>query len=216
MTLKFFNVSIQTDSVIHYQSDKSGKATAIFSEMFIFEQKIRPYKFLLCLIIFFLFLPQISAKESKLYYVKYNVETENGTFSGSNLSMVPAAKEFRINNFKAIKIKGQSIKDAKTDNISSAKHNAITNLLIRHGLQSITNKKALFNLILREKTVMSYEGVIKHPYKILNQGYLENESAYYIEMEVLFSPISFPDKWSYLYIKQKITNMFTATISIFK
>ena len=69
--------------------------------------------------------------------------------------------------------------------------------------------------MLKEKTIMSYEGVIKQPYKILNQGYLEDDSAYFIEMEVSFSHIFFPNKWSYLYIKKKISDMLSSMISIF-
>lgn len=158
----------------------------------------------------------LNASDEKLFHIRYDIDTENGQFTGSRLTMTPADNEYRAEDFRLLKITGQSDILPETDSISSAKNNALKDLLISHGLKSISSKHGLFNMIASDKSMMSYEGLVKHPFHIIHEGYLEGQDKYRIEMEVWFSPVSFPDKWSYLYIKKKMKDAFSDMISVFR
>ena len=79
---------------------------AIFPEMIIKRKRYRKMIDKFTIVILFSIISQVNASESKLYYVKYDIETENGVFTESRLSMLPASNEFRVNNFKAVRVMG--------------------------------------------------------------------------------------------------------------
>ena len=149
------------------------------------------------------------------YYISFDVKTSDGMFNHSNLLMIPAKEEFRLEKFMPVKSEGRSEFNSKIDIKSAAKHNALVNLLVKYGLMSIKSQRNLNNLTSHDEIVMRYEGVVKYPIKILREGYLQDLSAYDVEIEALFSPIAFPDKWSFLYFKMMLFKTFNKFVSIF-
>ncbi len=151
-----------------------------------------------------------------LYYAKFNDKVTSGILSATDLVMVPAENEYRTETFRCIKITGTSDNHLNSNPENTAKRNAIAILLTRHGLRSVKNRKNLANnRSFQDETVMSYEGVLKYPFKILNKGYLEDGKTYHIEMEFWFSPVAFPDRWSFLYYRNMVKNAFHEFISFF-
>ncbi|MBF0118728.1 MAG: hypothetical protein HQK79_07820 [Desulfobacterales bacterium] len=166
--------------------------------------------------IFFILSPALSYAND-LYYVRLDLKTINGIMSETNLTMSQAYEEFRIEKFNTIKVKGIADSSSNIDLISTAKHNAISNLLIKFGLISVKSKNNYYlSVFAYDEIIVSYEGLISLPLNILNHGYTKDNKNYEIELEVIFSPIAFPDEWRYLYLKDKISRTINDLLSVFK
>ena len=157
-----------------------------------------------------------SSLEKNIYYVRVDEKTSNGIIIKTNLLMIPANEEYRINGFKKITIRGNSDFNTTLDKKSAAEHNALCNLLINHGLKSVESKKTLINRNSHYEIVVSYEGVVVLPFNIIGQKYLDDGETYEIEMELKFAPITSPDNWSDLHFKNKIKNLIESFFSFFK
>ncbi len=156
-----------------------------------------------------------NAKPASMYYVKLQVISSGGTIIKSNLEMTPSDEEFRADNFEIIRVAGYSDRDNNNDIDSAAKHDAISRVLSIYGLKSISSKNELSDFKSKDITVMNYQGAVKYPFKILNRSYLKNGSTYRVLMEVNFSPIALPSKWTYLYMASKIKQSFIDTCALF-
>ena len=132
------------------------------------------------------------------------------------MSMVPAEQDYRAETFRCFTITGRSENNPERDPASAASDNALTTLLMRHGLKSVSSKKRLLNRVAVDRTVMSYEGMIRYPYEVIHEGYVKEEGIYEIKMKIWFSPVAFPDRWSYLYLKQRIKNVLKEWASFFR
>ncbi len=150
------------------------------------------------------------------YYTRFDVNSCDGVISGTELLMIPANQEFRVEDFIPIRIRGNAKFDGKIDIESAAEHNAVSRLLTSYGLNSITSREQLINGLPGNKVTMSYQGVVKYPLKVLNKGYLGNNNLFSIDLEIQFAPIEFPDKWSALYLKFIMHQVFKDFISLFK
>ena len=157
----------------------------------------------------------LSASESSLYYVRYDYKTRNGLLVESNLLMIPAKEEFRIKSFMKYRITGKALVSEKSDPLSAAKQDALKNILQSFGIKSIHNKSISDQTNHNEETVLSYEGLIKTPYYILNQGFTDNSNHYEVEMDIFFSPITYPSDWSFNYFKKKLYDILHNMISVF-
>jgi hypothetical protein len=154
----------------------------------------------------------IALSDQTLYHIRYDVETVNGQLTGSRLTMIPAENEYRTEGFEMYRVTGKSDTPPEADIAASATNNAIKTLLIDHGLKSISSKHSLLNLVSTDKAILSYEGIMKHPCRIVHGKYLNGEERYAVTVEVWFSPVAFPDTWSYLYMKHTIKNFFSDMI----
>lgn len=151
--------------------------------------------------------------DQTLYHIRYDVETVNGKLTESRLTMIPSENEYRTERFSIYRVKGASSDNPpETDIVASATNNALKSLLMAHGLKSVSSKQRIFNLVSADKTILSYEGIIKHPLKIIHGGYRKDEGGYAVTVEVWFSPVAFPDTWSYLYMVYTIKNFFWGLI----
>ena len=172
-------------------------------------------------VLYFCFNVNICNAKDKLYYMQFNVTTIDGKIVSSNLQMLPVGKEYRAEKFSWFKIEGFAKPDLpkvnQTKDIESiARHDALKQLLVKYGLKSVASTNVTRNNVQTDKTVMSYEGVIKKPYVIINKGYLKELRKYHIKMSVNFSPIAFPDRWSFLYMKNQFDDTIDSVLSIFR
>lgn len=163
-------------------------------------------------------IPEASGAEpiSQYHYVRLDVKISEGVVTENNLLMLPADDEYRLEKFESIRIAGKSESVPGKDIESAAKHNAITNLLTAYGLKSIKCTRETRNLVVHDEIIMSYEGVIKPPFKILRQGYAnDNRSVYNMDLEISFCPLASPDKWSFLHFKNRLHQLYRNLLSVF-
>ncbi len=176
---------------------------------------------LFSVILYFLFQANSCCAQDFMYYLKFNVVSINGEIISSDLQMIPVEDEYRAENFSWFQIEGVaniSLPEGNPaiDAESLAKHDALKQLLTSYGLKSVSNKKITLNNVQKDETIMSYEGVVKGCSRILQKGYSKDRQKYYIKITINFSPIAFPDRWSFLYMKNKLYDSFNDVLSIFR
>ncbi len=134
-----------------------------------------------------------------LYYARFSIASRNGVIVESKLEMRPTDTEYRMDGFERIQAVGIADPSAGLDIASAAKHDAITRILTIHGLKSISATGWMLNALSDDRVQMNYEGVIRYPLRIVEERF--EDGLYRSDLEVDFSPLSFPDRWSYLAVK---------------
>ncbi len=167
-------------------------------------------------ILILIFIPAIlQSAEDTYYYVRLDYKYINGTEKDKNLLMIPLGRDYRFETYKTLKTTGNTDQMDHSDVHAYAEHSAIENLLHKEGFKSVASKETVINSVSYTETVMSFEGAVKYPYKIVAYGYTDS-MRYEVQLEVEFSPVESPDKWKSLYIKDKIKHAFSNIISLFK
>jgi len=156
------------------------------------------------------------AAPTSIYYSKLYVQTTNGIITDSGLEMLPARSEFRMEKFSCFQVTGEITGDTTLDTLTEAKQNAISKILLAHGLKSVKSSRVLINSESRDKTILNYEGVVRIPCRVLEADFLENPTNRGVHMEVWFAPMAFPSEWSSLYWKALIKNAFLDAAAFFK
>lgn len=175
--------------------------------------------------IFFLFIlifyPLMVYSESggSIYYVRFDVKSVDNRIERSNLLMVAADNEFRQENFSSFVITGSAdyrATGAKGVNLETrAAHNAIRNFLESNGLQSVKSQSTSVNGLAHDQTVVSFEGAVRLPYKIVKSTFNEKTAIYSVAIELRFAPLAFPDQWEKMLFKHKIKKLFNDFKSFF-
>ncbi len=155
--------------------------------------------------------PAIHAYEGiDTFYIRYDIKSSKNRISDSSLLMIPAKNEFRAEKFSQIIVSGVISADSKQNQISvekMVKEDSLKSTLVKNGLQSVKAKDL--------DTVISYEGVIITPVKILKNVYNEKQNNYSYEVQVEFSPIAFPDRWETLNMKYRIKEILHNFLELF-
>ncbi len=170
---------------------------------------------ILCIYIFCLFLFCEVAK-ADIYYVRLDITFVDDIVINSNISMLPASEEFRFERMQSINVISISNQNTLLDMETSAKHDAVHRILLTYGLKSIKCKKKLLNGRLSDISTLSYEGVVRHPFKIIKKNYSKTHNQMEIEANISFSPIALPKKWSRLYLKKQLSKSFHDFLNFFK
>ncbi len=155
----------------------------------------------------------------RLFYARLDIKYSDNRVKKSNFIMIPSDNEFRSVNFTYRLISGTADYAHNDPNIpieKRAEHNAIQCLLEQYGLKSIKSKSTYFNNSGHNETVVSYEGLVKLPCKIIKKKFNKKNNACTITIKIAFSPIAFPDQWSMLKLKYKIQQFINNIISLFK
>ena len=156
--------------------------------------------------------PVIHAYEGiETFYIRYDIKSSKNKIADSSLLMIPAKNEFRAEKFSQIIVSGVISADSKQNQIvveQMVKEDSLKAILIKNGLQSVKTKGF--------DTVISYEGVIITPVKILKTVYNENQNNYSYEVQVEFSSIAFPDKWETLNMRSKLKKIIYDFFELFK
>ncbi|MBF0242469.1 MAG: hypothetical protein HQK64_08315 [Desulfamplus sp.] len=158
----------------------------------------------------------------KVYYVRFDVKSVNNRVERSNLLMVPAEDDFRQKGFKSVVISGSADYSASEtgslDIQTRAIHNAIKNFLEINGLESVksqsTTVKGLAHAV-NEQTVVSFEGAVRLPYKVLDSSFNKESGIYSVTIHLEFAPLAFPDKWEKMLFKHEIKMLFNQFKSFF-
>lgn len=150
-------------------------------------------------------------KEINHYYIRFDIKSSGHKIHDENFIMVPANQDFRAEKFSRINQSG--VISADPGEINEAlekqiKENALKTILARHGLKSVKARDY--------DTVISYEGMILTPLTIIKNTYIQEKNGYEYEVQVDFSPVSFPDKWESLSLKQKIKDLVNDFFQFFK
>ncbi|OQY01067.1 MAG: hypothetical protein B6I26_05545 [Desulfobacteraceae bacterium 4572_130] len=175
--------------------------------------------FLGLFLVIFLSFQTFSNQGINLYYIKYDIQSSKNKIIKTNFIMVPAQHKFRLKNFKTISLKGSSftfLNNSTRELIAKSKENAFKLLLEKNGLKSVKSFNNIYNnTAVACDTVVSYEGAIKTPIKIINYKYDKNKECFFLTMEVQFAATAFPDKWNTLELKNKIKQYFYDFLSFF-
>ena len=158
----------------------------------------------------------LHSEEEKAYYIRSDHKTRNGELTEGTLLMLPAEDDYRMSHFKSYTITGHAKVSSKPDPFSAAKHNALDGLLVSEGVVSIRNKTTSDKTKPYEESILSYEGYIKTPYKIIRQDYIDNNEILEIEIAVFFAPITYPPEWSFHKFKKKLYDMIHNMVSVFQ
>ncbi len=176
--------------------------------------------FILIIIIFNLTSPKIAkSTETRIFYARIDIKYSDNRIKKSNFLMVPAENDFRAANFTYVLISGTANSAYNSRKLSletAAEHNAIKYLLEQYGLKSVKSRSTDINNSGHTEMVISYEGAVKLPCKILKKKFDKKKGILTITIKIAFSPIAFPDKWSMLRLKRKIYQFFRNFILMFK
>ncbi|MBF0235905.1 MAG: hypothetical protein HQK65_23160, partial [Desulfamplus sp.] len=152
-----------------------------------------------------------SKNNLSLYYVRFDIKSVNNRMERSNLLMIPSDNEFRQERFSKFVISGSADYSAtgiKGVNIQTrAVHNAIKNFLESNGLQSVKSQStavgglAYGQSMVNDQTVVSFEGAVKLPYKVIQSSFNKETGIYSVTIELTFAPLAFPDKWEDMLLK---------------
>ncbi len=155
-----------------------------------------------------------------MYYVRFDIKSVNNRVERSNLLIVPTEYEFRQEKFTSFIIHGSANYSATDVNgldiQTRAIHNAIKNFLEEHGLESVKSQSTTVrglaqdeidfhgHTLVNDQTVVSFEGVVKLPYKILSNSFNKEIGIYSVTIQLEFAPLAFPDKWTDMRFKHKV------------
>ncbi|MBF0257547.1 MAG: hypothetical protein HQK62_01710 [Desulfamplus sp.] len=166
-----------------------------------------------------------SKNNLSLYYVRFDIKSVNNRMERSNLLMIPSDNEFRQERFSKFVISGSADYSAtgiKGVNIQTrAVHNAIKNFLESNGLQSVKSQStavgglAYGQSMVNDQTVVSFEGAVKLPYKVIQSSFNKETGIYSVTIELTFAPLAFPDKWEDMLLKHQIKMLFNEFKSFF-
>lgn len=160
-----------------------------------------------------------SENNLSLYYVRFDIKSVDNRIERSNLLIIPSKDEFRQEKFAPFVISGSADYKAtgsKGVNIQTrAAHNAIRNFLEVNGLESVKSQSTSVNGLAHDQTVVSFEGAVKLPYKIINGTFNTETGIYSVTIELLFAPLAFPDQWENMLLQYKIKSLFNEFKSFF-
>lgn len=180
-----------------------------------------------------------------IFAVEYVFKIVNGACVDQQFYMIPAEHEYRMPPFRRFNATGASkspftnglingsraaplhtftdgayaergsSRCGRLDLQTAARHDAICNLLIRHGLMSVKSDRCYQNDKQLDEILIRYQGFVKHPFKVVSQGYMKNSTGFRVEMEIRFAPLAFPGQWSSLYRRKVLHDTFERIRSFF-
>ncbi len=183
---------------------------------------IRPrISYFIILIVLLCFFPSkmVNGTETRLFYARVDIKYSNNRIKKSNLLMVPAENDFRTKKLAHVVISGTAGFSHSNPELSietRAADNAIQLLLERQGLKSLKSKLTTLNNSTHNEIVMSYEGIVKLPWKIIKKKFDKKNKLCTITIDIEFAPTTFPDRWQTQRFKYKIKQMFNNFILLFK
>ncbi len=189
---------------------------------FFLSSLIRPKTYyLIFLIILLIFYPfkSVNGTETRLFYARVDIQYSNNRIKRSNLIMIPAENDFRPKKLTHVVISGTAGLSHNNPELSietRAADSAIQLLLERQGLKSLKSNSTTFNNSTHNEIVMSYEGTVKLPWKIIKKKFDKKNKLCTITIDIEFAPTTFPDKWQMLRFKYKIKQLFKNFILLFK
>ncbi|MCG8688820.1 MAG: hypothetical protein MI892_28380 [Desulfobacterales bacterium] len=141
------------------------------------------------------------------YYIRFDLKTSKHKISNGKLTMVPAERDFRPENFSQIPVNGlvtASPQEANQTIEIMVKKNAFIQILEQKGLKSVTT--------LNHDTIISYEGIVLTPVAIQISSYDTNLHGFPYSAQVMFAPLAFPAQWwakkQQFKIKELLNNFF--------
>lgn len=161
-----------------------------------------------------------SGFQGDLYYVRFDIRSSDHRIERSNLLMVPAHDEFRAADFSSHLISGTADNavagHADLSIEKRAEHNAIKVFLERHGLESVKSRSATVDGLAHAETVVSYEGAILLPYRLISSSFDSKEGVYSVSLQIQFAPLAYPDKWPEMAWKHRVEKFMKKIRSFFE
>lgn len=171
-------------------------------------------KLSLCFIFVTTYAPHLYAKGSygiATYYIRLDVKSSNNRITNTQLTMIPAEKDFRPEIFSRISISHviQASPQETSQRLEDLiKKNTFMRILEQHGLKSAKT--------LNQDTIISYEGLVHTPISLRITPYDHTRGGYPYMAEVYFAPLSFPDQWESLKDGFRVKEILNDFILLFK
>lgn len=156
-----------------------------------------------------------AVENERLLFARFEVVSANMQVVGTRLLMDPVDNDFRADRFVRYRIDGHAVYDGQADIETQVRHNAISRLLTKFGLISVHTESRMIARRPFQMTTVRYEGVVKYPVSVTSETCTGGASDCTLSLEIVFAPIASPDKWSILYLKQKVAYFFRQTIPSF-
>ncbi len=183
-----------------------------------FYKSIELYRFQAIRLLFWicLLLPGDAGAEAvppTLYYARFTVTSRNGMITAAKLELLPIETEYRSEGFQCLPITGTAALNSGLDLGVAARHDGLIRILTIYGLKSVSAQGRLLNSRGDDQVQMHYEGVFRYPFRINAENF--EDGVYRLDLAVEFSPLSFPDRWSYLSLKHEIRKTFFWVLGFF-
>lgn len=150
-------------------------------------------------------------EEINTYYVRLDIKSSHHKITTSKLTMVPAEKDYRREDFSPVSITLRlpaAFGSSRQEIENTAKRNALMQILEQSGLKSVT--------ALNQDTIISYEGMILTPISLKLTPRSSGPNAYDCLASVYFASMAFPDQWESLKHQFKIKKILNDFILFFK
>ena len=145
------------------------------------------------------------------YYIRYDVKYSNHQITTNRLTMVPAERDYRPENFSLSPVSHvvrAAPQESKQSLENRVKKNAFTQLLVQKGLKSVST--------LNLETIISYEGMVLTPVNIWIGPHDQDLKGYPYTAQINFAPLAFPDKWEFVRQQFKIKETLNDFFLLFK
>jgi hypothetical protein len=158
----------------------------------------------------------------KIYCLTYVFKIVNGACVDERFHMVPADDAYRMQSFRSFNVKGTarshsvlSDMNSHTDPQTGARHDALCRLLVRQGRISLESDRCFEDTRALDEIVFCYQGFVRYPFTIINQGYRREDGVFEVEMRIRFASVASPERWSSLCRQKKLRETLKAIGSWF-
>ncbi len=145
------------------------------------------------------------------YYVRYDIKSDKNKITDERLTMVPANKDFRAENFSFSLVSSAisaDYRESKQTIDTLARESALKHVLEQKGLQSVKTHN--------NETIISYEGMAITPVFLSVLPYDDALGGYRYTARIQFAPLAFPDQWESLKLKHRMKAILYDFFLLFK
>ena len=133
--------------------------------------------------------------EAALFHACLREKVVNGVVVSSQLLLTLLPEDTPTGGFQKIQTRGQAeMTGDPAETLRKARHAALNRLLLDHGLKSVRGRRQWSEGSQGDEIEVQYEGLLRYPFHILQQGPAERPSFVRLEMVVDFSSLSPPQR----------------------
>jgi len=147
-----------------------------------------------------------------IYFASVEEKIQNGKSDSLRLHMNPVKKALTNSKFNIYY--WNMIIDSNTDQDKSIE-NSIKIFLLKNGKLSIESSSTKKNFDFDDTVIAYFEGYFKNNIEIIKVEKIANSTKKKIYFKGLFAPLSYPDTWSRIILRDKLKSDFNYFISFF-
>jgi hypothetical protein len=149
--------------------------------------------------------PVLGAGTKSVNFVRYTETIRNGILTDAVLVFFPETFGEKDQDFKTYEVTGHADAFPRVPIESAAKHNAISRLLVTHGLKYLEGKQLLRDKNYSDTIIIIYEGFVTIPSVVKSYRYLDDGKTLEGVFNLIFCPAKRPGKSIFQHIRQRVT-----------